>query len=153
MGATHFSGPVYSKNGFAGQVDPTTGAILSGPVFVRPAPTTISTAGNATYTAAQVLNGYILRDAAGANRTDVLPTAAQLVAALGGAPLATVGQTVSLTIMNTAGGAFTVQITMGSGGTSGTANVLSTIAQSTSKTFHIRLTNVTPGAEAYTVYA
>jgi hypothetical protein len=151
MGATHFSGPVYSKGGFVGGTDPTTGAVNTGPVFVRPTPTTIATAGPATYTAAQVLNGIILRDAAGAARTDVLPTAALLVAALGTSAI--VGTTLSLQILNTAAGAFTVQITMGAGGTSGTANVLSTIAQSTSKSFHIQITNVTPGAEAYTVYA
>ena len=160
MGATHFSGPVYSKGGFAGQIDNTTGAVATGPVFVRPAPATISTAGNATYTAAQVLNGMILRDAAGANRTDVLPTAAALLAAINNIGVSTVygkvaqvGTEIPLMIMNTAGGAFTVQITMGTGGTSGTANVLSTIAQSTSKSFRIMFTNVTPGAEAYTVYA
>lgn len=160
MGATHFSGPVYSKGGFAGQIDNTTGTLATGPIFLRPVPVSINTAGNATYTAAQVLNGTILRDANGANRTDVLPTAAQLVAALNNLGVSTVygkiaqvGTEIPLTIMNTAGGAFTVQITMGTGGTSGTANVLSTIAQSTSKSFRILLTNVTPGSEAYTVYA
>jgi hypothetical protein len=151
MGATHFSGPVYSKGGFVGGTDPLTGAVSTGPAFVRPVPTTIATAGPATYTPAQVLNGMILRDTGGAARTDVLPTAALLVAALGGS--AVVGTTVALTIMNTSAGAFTVQITMGAGGTSGAANVLSTIAQSASKTFHIQITNVTLGAEAYTVYA
>jgi hypothetical protein len=160
MGATHFSGPVYSKGGFAGQIDNTTGALATGPTFVRPNPNTINTAGAATYTAAQVLNGMLLRDANGANRTDALPTAAALVAALNGIGVATVytkvaqvGTEIPFMIMNTAGGAFTVQITMGTGGTSGTANVLSAISQSTSKNYRIILTNVTPGAEAYTVYA
>lgn len=158
MGATHFSGPVYSRGGFVGQIDQTTGAVTTGPLFVRPAPASVATAGNVTFTAAQVLNGMILRDTGGANRTDVLPTAAQLVAALNNngsvvASGAYVGQTIALTIMNTSAGAFTDQITMGTGGTSGTANVLSPIAQSASKTFHIQITNVSPGSEAYTVYA
>jgi hypothetical protein len=149
MAATNFSGPVYSKAGFAGTKD-ATGAVVSAALFVRPTPVTINTAGNVTYTAANILTAMILRDANGANRTDVLPTAASLVAAI---PGAVVGTHIGLTICNTAGGAFTVQVTMGTGGTSQTANVLSTIAQSTSKTFHIILTNVTPGAEAYSVYA
>lgn len=153
MAGTHFSGPVYSKGGFVGQVNPQTGAPVTGPLFARPAPATVSTAGNVTYSAAQILNGLILRDTGGANRTDPLPTAAAIVAALGGPPTASVGMTIAFTIMNTSAGAFTDQITMGAGGTSGAANVLSAIAQSTSKTFHLQLTNVTAGAEAYTVYA
>ncbi len=160
MGSTHFSGPVYSKGGFAGQVDNTTGTVVTGPVFLRPTPITDNTAGNITYTPARVLNGMMLRDANGANRTDVLPTAALLLAAINnvGSPtvygkVAQVGTEIPFAIYNTAGGAFTVQITMGTGGTSGTANVLTAIAQGASKTFRIIFTNVTPGAEAYTVYA
>lgn len=160
MAGTHFKGPVYSKGGFAGMIDNTTGTVATGPLFIRPTPTTISTAGNATYTAAQLLNGTILRDAAGANRTDVLPTAAQLVAGVNSVGVGTtytqvaqVGMEIPLTIYNTAAGAFTVQITMGTGGTSQTANVLAAISQSTTKSFRIILTNVTPGSEAYSVYA
>lgn len=157
MGATHFSGPVYSKAGFAGQIDPTTGQLLTGPLFIRPTPNTLNTAGNITFTAAQVLNGTILRDCAGANRTDILPTAAQLVAAINGLSVygntAAVGTEIPLTIMNTSAGAFTDQVTMGTGGSPGTANATATIAQNTSRSFRIMLTNVTPGSEAYIVYA
>lgn len=42
----------------------------------------VTDAGAATYTAAQVLGGVILRDCAGAGRTDVLPTAALLIGAM-----------------------------------------------------------------------
>jgi len=41
--------------------------------------TTITTASNVTYTAAQLIGGTILRDTNGANRTDTTPTAAQIV--------------------------------------------------------------------------
>lgn len=144
MARTTFSGPVRSLNGFIGP----DGQV---PVFTQPAPTSINTAGNATYTAAQLLTGMILRDANGGNRTDVLPTAALLVAAMGQSAI--VGASFDFLIVNTSGAANTVQITMGSGGASGGGAVLSTIAQSTSRWFTVRLTNVTAGAEAYTVYA
>lgn len=145
MGATHFSGPVYSTNGFI------SGNPAVVPVTSRPAPTTIATAGNATYSAPVLLTGTILRDPAGANRTDVLPTAAQLVAAMGAS--ATVGSSFDFLIINTSAGAFTVQITMGTGGTAVGANTLATIPQNGSRWFTLRMTNVTPGAEAYSVYA
>lgn len=144
MARTTFSGPVRSMNGFIGP-DATV------PVFSQPAPTSINTAGNVTYTAAQLLTGIILRDANGGARTDVFPTAALLVAGMGAA--AAVNASFEVLIVNTSGAANTVQITMGSGGTSGGGAVLATIAQSTSRLFTIRLTNVTAGAEAYTVYA
>ncbi len=43
-------------------------------------PASVDTAGPATYTAAQIGRGIILRDPSGAARTDVLPTAALLIA-------------------------------------------------------------------------
>src|SRR3954462_9199372 len=45
-------------------------------------PTSINTAGANTITAAQVLAGIYVRDCNGAGRTDTLPTAALLVAAM-----------------------------------------------------------------------
>lgn len=144
MAATHFSGPVYSTNGFIGA----TGQVM---ITNTPAATSITTAGNVTYTAAQLLSGTIVRDPNGAARTDVLPTAALLVAAMGAS--ATVGASFSFLLSNAADAAETVQITMGSGGTSGGPTVLATIAQNSSRVFTVRLTNVTAGAEAYTVYA
>lgn len=157
MGATHFSGPVFSKAGFAGQIDPTTGNLLTGPLFLRPPPVALNTAGNVTFTVTQVLNGTIMRECNGANRTDILPTAQQIVAQLNSltvySSVAQIGMSIPLTIMNTSTGAFTEQITMGTGGTAVTANVQTPIAQNTSKSFTIILTNVTPGSEAYSVYA
>lgn len=159
MAGTHFKGPVYSKGGFAGQIDNTTGALVTGPMFLRPTPLTIATAGNVTYTPAQILNGTILRDTGGANRTDVLPTAALLVAALANVGVATVygqptaGTEITVTIYNTSAGAFTEQVTMGTGGTSGTPNSLLSIAQNGSRTYRIFITNSVLGSEAYTVYS
>lgn len=51
-------------------------------VFTTITQTTITTAGNVTYTAAQMLGGLISRDGNGANRSDTLPTAALLVSAM-----------------------------------------------------------------------
>jgi len=108
---------------------------------------TITTAGAATYTAAQILGGLLLRDPNGANRSDVTPTAALLVAAI---PGAVVGQSFEFQITNTADAAETITVTAGSGATlSGTM----TIAQNASRRFLVVLTNVTAAAEAYTVYS
>lgn len=91
--------------------------------------TTISTAGVATYTAAQLLGGLILRDPAGAARSDVTPTAALIIAAI---TQAGVGNSFEFTIRNTADGAETITVTAGAGVTlSGTM----TIAQNNSKRF------------------
>ena len=109
--------------------------------------TTLSTAGALTYTTAQVLGGLILRDTNGAGRTDTLPTAALLVAALTGLH---VGSSFTLHIRNTASGANTLTVAAGTGGTiSGTA----TVAQNNAKTFRIVFTNITSGSEAYTAYS
>lgn len=109
--------------------------------------TTEATVGAVTYTAAQIVGGVILRDPAGAGRSDVTPTAALLLAALPGAQ---VGQAFEFTIRNTADAAETITVTAGTGTTiSGTA----TIAQNNSKRFMVVFTNVTGAAEAYTLYS
>jgi len=158
MAATHFSGPVVSTNGFIGAVD-STGASNQVMLTARPAPTTDATAGNLTITSAMLLNGILARDPAGSNRTDTLPTAALLVAALGG-PSATakdgkafVGLSFETLIVNTADAAETITLAAGTGGTAGNTNVTTAFGQNTSKRLIFRLTNVTSGAEAYTVYA
>ena len=46
--------------------------------YLSTGPTTYTTAGAQTYTAADLLTGTIIRDCAGASRTDVMPTAALL---------------------------------------------------------------------------
>jgi hypothetical protein len=109
--------------------------------------TSITTAGNVTYTVAQVLGGKIARDCNGAARTDTLPTAAALVAAVPGAQ---VGTSFEFDIRNTSGAANTLTVAAGSGGTtSGTM----TVAQNNIRFFSLVFTNVTPGSEAYTVYS
>lgn len=106
----------------------------------------ITTAGAFTYLAGQLLAGLILRDPNGAGRSDVTPTAALLIAALPGCD---VGTTFSFRIQNDADAAETITITAGTGATLvGTM----TIAQSNSKAFEVRITNITAGSEAYTLY-
>jgi hypothetical protein len=162
MANSSFSGPVRSQNGFAAYTPGSTTADKSiplatvgvgvvvptvGPIVNISTVTTITTAGAATYTAAQLKGGLILRDPNGSGRSDVTPTAALLVAAL---PSAVVGTSFVFTIRNDADAAETITVTAGSGATlSGTM----TIAQNNLKQFLVVLTNVTSGAEAYTVYS
>lgn len=126
-----------------------------GPLISHSTPTsTISTASAVTYTAAQVAGGRINRDP-GADRTDVLPTAALLIAYLRNLVsqkqgVLSVGMTLDFILANLADAAETITLSAGSGGTS-TGQTM-TIAQNNSKRFQIRLTNVTPGSEAYVVY-
>jgi hypothetical protein len=116
-------------------------------VYPTITPAVVATAGAATYTAAQLLGGMILRDPAGAARSDSLPSAALLVAGL---PGVAVGTTFRVIVRNDAAGAFAITVLAGAGVTlSGTA----TIAQSNLKVFMVRFTNVSPGTEAYTVYS
>lgn len=116
------------------------------------APTLISTAGAATYTAAQVLAGLLLRDPASASRTDVLPTAALLVAALRGEEI---GDVIRCKIINCADAAEVISLTAGSGGALSTDVPAGNfdIAQNITKEIFIRLTGVVAGSEAYVVYA
>lgn len=108
-------------------------------------PPTITTAGVVTYTPAQLLQKLILRDPAGAGRSDVTPTATEILAALD-APH--VGLSFEFTIRNTADAAETITVTAGTGVTlSGTM----TIAQSNSKRFLAVITNV--GTPAVTIYS
>jgi hypothetical protein len=116
------------------------GALSTGTVV-----TTITAASNQTYTAAQVTGGMFLRNTSGAGRTDTLPTATLLIAAIPGAK---VGSSLVFTVRNTAGAAETITIAAGTGGTiSGTA----TIAQSNSKQFLVVIDGV--ASPAYTAYS
>jgi hypothetical protein len=124
--------------------------------YVRKATvSTLTTAGPLTLTAAQVLGGMLLRDPNGAGRTDTLPTAALLLAALKGDALHELdgpdaGASFEFVIRNTADAAETITVAAGTGGTtSGTM----TIAQNNSKLFLVVFTNIKPGSEAYTVYS
>lgn len=108
---------------------------------------TITTAGNHTFTTAEILSGLILRDCAGGSRTDTLPAAADLVAAVQGAQ---VNHAFEVEIRNFSDAAETITIAAGAGGTtSGTM----TIATANTKRLAVVFTNVTVGSEAYTVYS
>lgn len=111
---------------------------------------TLSTAAALTLTAAQILGGLILRDPAGGARTDTLPTAALLLAAIQNEANFGTGTSFEFTIRNTADAAETITVAAGTGGTtSGTM----TIAQNNSKRFVVVFTNTSSGSEAYTVYS
>lgn len=113
------------------------------------APASYATVGAQTYTAADILTGIIVRDCAGASRSDVLPTAANLVAAI---PHPFVGQVLSCLIVNGSDAAEVITIGAGSGGAFDTNQVAASriIPQNASKTIRIRITNV--GTPAYVVY-
>lgn len=127
-------------------VDVSQGQFAAKDFLKRSTVTTDATADNLTYTAAQLLGGLIIRDP-GANRSDVSPTAALMVAAVKGAK---VGDSFEFIIRNTAGADETITMTAGTGFTlSGTM----TIGQNNSKRFLVRLDNVTSGSEACTMYS
>lgn len=118
---------------------------------LSPAPTSISTAGPVTYTAAQIMSGIIVRDTNGASRTDVLPTAALLVAAV---PNAKVGDVIRCKIVNGADAAEVLTVQAGANGAYDANQTASSqvIPQNASKELLIRLTNVTLTTEAYVAY-
>lgn len=111
--------------------------------------TSVTTAGAATYTAAACMGGVIMRDPNGASRTDVLPTAALLVAAMYDPQI---GDTITVRIINTADAAETITMTAGSGGAFDAAQTAASkvIAQDKSGTLIIRVTGVSTAA--YVVY-
>lgn len=118
----------------------------------------IATAGAGSPSAANILTGTIVRDCAGASRTDTFPTAALLVAALtaafGSAPA--VGDCVDVLYVN-GSDPVTEIITLaeGSGGTwdANQTAVSRTILGTCSKLVRFRITNVTALSEAYVVSA
>jgi predicted RecA/RadA family phage recombinase len=114
------------------------------------AETSITTAGAVTLTAAQLLTRTIVRDPAGADRTDTLPTAALLVAAI---PGVRVGDLLEVRYVNGADAAETITIAAGTGGAFLAAQTAASrvIPQNSARTIRIRFTNVTAAAEAYTV--
>jgi hypothetical protein len=147
VGDQVFNGKILSQDLSDRSTDPYIVA-KDGYMFHRAVATTDSTAAAVTYTAAQLLGGIILRDPNGAGRSDVTPTAALLVAAIGDG--CRVGTAFEFTIRNTADAAETITVTAGSGATlSGTM----TIAQNNTKRFLVVVTNALLGSEAYTVYS
>jgi len=116
---------------------------LSGNMIRQMTVTTEATAGDVTYTAAQILGGMILRDPNGGARADLFPTAANIIAAI---KQAGAGNAFVVTIRNTADAAETITMTTNTGLTlSGTM----TIAQNNSKAF---LAIVTSGTTV-TIYS
>jgi hypothetical protein len=111
-------------------------------------PQTISTAGNVTYTPAQLMSGWINRDGNGGARTDTLPSASALAAAIQGVMVNT---SFEFELRNTSGTAIAITLAGGAGVTFSPAS--SSVAQLNTRTYLVVFTNVTPGQEAYTVYS
>jgi len=110
-------------------------------------PSEITTAGAATYTAAQVLSGFIYRDPSGGARSDVTPTIALLKAAMG-APK--IGDWFDFVISNGADAAETITVTAGTGCTITTGSIM-TIAQNAQRTFRVVLTGTSKEVTGYTL--
>ena len=100
----------------------------------------------ATLTAANSYN-TIIRGVPTATATYTTATAAAIVAAIGGD--CAVGTTFMVVVLNASAGANTITI---AGGTDVTVSGVATVAQNASKVFLGRVTNVTAGSEAITLY-
>ncbi len=119
------------------------------------APASINPAGTSTLTAAQLLTGIIVVQPSVAN-TSTFDTAANIVAAINNNTAgAVVGDYICVLIVNGAGSALTITLAAGTGGSFDTNQAAGSrvITQNSSKYCFIRLTNVTPGAEAYVIYS
>jgi len=105
------------------------------------------TLGDDTYPASEIVDGFILRDCNGADRTDTTATAVQIIAALTGASN---GSSFRFNLRNTSDAAETITVAGGTGVTiSGTA----TVAQNNTKEFLVRIDNINSGSEAVTFYS
>ncbi len=110
--------------------------------------TTIATAGAVTYTARQILDGLILRDPAGGARSDVVPTAASIIAQIQ-APR--VGEFFYFVVRNTADANETITLDA-TGATGTTLSGTMTIGQNNSKLFRAQITAVaTPAVTIYSI--
>lgn len=112
---------------------------------------TITTADAVTYTAAQMLGGLILRDPNGGARSDVTPTAAQIVAGL-----PSYAQLNDITflchLINTADASEVLTLTAGNGVTLKPATI--TLAQNENALLLVRITDASDTAnQAVTIYA
>lgn len=128
---------------------------LSGRTFRgAAAPASIATAGAGSPTAANILTGTIVRDCAGASRTDTLPTAALLVAAIT-AWTPAIGDCIDFLYVNGSDPVTEIiTIAADTGGTFDTNQtaVSRTILGTCSKLIRLRLTGVASGAEAFVIY-
>lgn len=137
------------------------GAAPSAPAGLRAyrgngAPASIATAGAGSPSAANLLTGTVVRDCAGASRTDTLPTAALLVAAYKAIfPDMAIGDSMDVEYSNGSDPVTEIiTIAEGSGGgwdTNQTA-VSRTILGTSSRMLRIRFTGVALSSEAYVVY-
>lgn len=130
-----------------------TGIIRPGKAFVPVAPAinpvSLSTASNVTYTIAQLMRWIIVRDPNGADRTDVLPTAALIVAGIPGLKL---NDYIQFKLINGADAAESVILTAGTGGAfdANQAAGSAVVSQNQSKFIQIRMTGIsTPAYVAY----
>jgi hypothetical protein len=116
-----------------------------------PTPATYATAADRTITAADLLTTIIVRDCAGASRTDTLPTAVLLVAALTN-PV--VGQRIDCDIINGSDANEVITIAAGSGGSFDTNQTAASrvIPQNATRKVRIRLTNAGVSTATYKVY-
>ena len=121
---------------------------VDGSIIKKTTVTTVNTAGNETYSAAQLLGGLILRDPAGTSRNDTTPTAAGIVAAI---PNASVGSSFEFTIRNTADNNETITLVAGSKVTLSPTSI--EIQRYYSETFLVVCTNVTSTNEEVTIYS
>lgn len=125
----------------------------NGPRLYKFSGTTVNNAAAATYTAAAIFGGFILRDPNGGSRTDTLPTVTQIMdflkalARFDGVTLPT-DIAFDFIIQNTADDAETITVQSGTGGTNSGSHTL-TIAQNASKEFRILLNTVVP---SYTLW-
>jgi hypothetical protein len=128
--------------------------VVGNPVIYN-MPAAASYSGAQTYQASDLTGGTIVHNAQG-GATGTLPTAALMRIALSQfGRAARVGDTIYCLIVNGAATSGTLTLALGAGG-SWDANQgagAQGIAYQSSKTIQVRMTNVTPGSEAYTVYA
>jgi hypothetical protein len=110
-------------------------------------PTPEATAGNVTYSVAQILSGLLNRDALSGAKADLLPTAAALVAGINGAQVGTSFRTI---IRNTGAAAGSITVTTNTGIT--LVGTMVVPFQSLQELLFVVM-SVTPGAEAITVYS
>jgi len=121
---------------------------LAGTLSSYLVPTAVSTDAATTLTTAAVLGGLIVRSGATAGRTDTLPTAAQLVTAVGN--FLVIGSVIEFDVRNTSGQTITVAV--GTGITSAAGNTL-TIATLSTRKFVLVFTGVATGSESATLYS
>jgi hypothetical protein len=117
------------------------------PVAQKTTVSTIADAAAVTFTPAQLLGGYILRDCNGAGRADVVPTGAVMIAAM---PGAFVGQSFDFTIRNNSAGATTTTVTAAASGSTLVGTM--TVAQNAGRMFRVVVTAIGP-SPTYTLYS